>query len=61
LKYGYDNERGGLYYLGIDNKPATNRDKIWWVEAEMLAALSDAIKHKSNKEYEIALSKLIGF
>jgi len=61
LKYGYDNERGGLYYLGYDNKPATNRDKIWWVQAEMLAALSDAIKHKSNKEYEVALSKLIEF
>lgn len=61
LKYGYDNERGGLFYLGYDNKPATNKDKIWWVQAEMLAALSDAIKHKTNKEYEIALSKLIGF
>jgi len=61
LKYGYDHERGGLYYLGIDDKPAQNRDKIWWVQAEMLAALSDAIKHNPKQEYIQALLKLTDF
>lgn len=62
LKYGYDFERGGLYYLGEDDKPAKNRDKIWWVQSEMLAALTDALSHdKNNKQYEEALLKLIDF
>ncbi|MGB9601927.1 MAG: AGE family epimerase/isomerase [Limisphaerales bacterium] len=62
LKYGYDFERGGLYYLGDDDQPATNRDKIWWVQSEMLAALTDALSHDSkNKQYEEALIKLIDF
>jgi mannobiose 2-epimerase len=61
LKKGYDNERGGLYSRGFDDKPATNTDKIWWVQAEMLGALTDALKHNDEPRYEIALSKLLLF
>jgi mannobiose 2-epimerase len=61
LKYGYDHERGGLYSRGSDNQPATDTDKVWWVQAEMMAALSDAIQHKKNPAYAEALEKLIRF
>ena len=61
LKYGYDHERGGLYSRGSDDKPASDTDKIWWVEAEMLAALTDAIHQKPNPEYETAAKKLLDF
>lgn len=61
LKYGYDHERGGLYSRGFDNQPATDTDKIWWVESEMLAALSDGLKHKANPEYAQALTQLLDF
>jgi len=61
MKYGYDHERGGLYNRGADDKPATDTDKVWWVQAEMLAALTDALKHKPNAEYETALKKLLDF
>jgi cellobiose epimerase len=61
LKYGYDHERGGLYSLGNDNQPATNRDKVWWVQSEMMAALSDALLHKQNADYTRALEKLVEF
>jgi mannose/cellobiose epimerase-like protein (N-acyl-D-glucosamine 2-epimerase family) len=61
LKYGYDHERGGLYNRGADNQPATQTDKVWWVEAEMLAALTDALKHESNPAYSEALDKLLHF
>ena len=61
MKYGYDHERGGLYNRGADDQPATDTDKVWWVQAEMLAALTDALKHKPNAEYETALKKLIDF
>jgi mannobiose 2-epimerase len=61
LKYGYDDERGGLYYRGFDNQPATDTDKVWWVQAEMLSALTDALKHENNPRYETTLSKLLQF
>ncbi len=61
LKYGYDHQRGGLYSRGLDDQPATDTDKIWWVQAEMLAALTDALQHKPNRRYSEALEMLVHF
>ncbi len=61
LKYGYDHERGGLYSHGVDDQPANDTDKIWWVESEMLAALTDGLTHKANPEYSKALDSLLEF
>jgi len=61
LKYGYDHQRGGLYSRGMDNQPATDTDKVWWVQAEMLAALTDGLQHKESRAYSDALDKLMGF
>jgi len=61
LRYGYDHTRGGLYSRGFNNQPATDTDKIWWVQAEMLAALTDALKHRQNQAYSDALDQLLKF
>lgn len=61
LQYGYDYERGGLYNRGFDNQPASDRDKVWWVQSEMLAAFTDALKHKPNPAQAGALEKLVRF
>jgi mannobiose 2-epimerase len=61
LKYGYDHQRGGLYSRGVDDQPASNTDKIWWVEAEMLAALTDSLKHRPDAARSEALDKLLQF
>jgi mannobiose 2-epimerase len=61
LKFGYDHERGGLYNRGADDQPATQTDKVWWVQSEMLAALTDALQHKPNPACAAALDKLIHF
>ena len=61
LKYGTDHQRGGLYSRGVENQPASDTDKVWWVEAEMMAALTDALKHKPNPAYSEALDKLNDF
>jgi mannose/cellobiose epimerase-like protein (N-acyl-D-glucosamine 2-epimerase family) len=61
LKYGYDQARGGLFSRGFDNQPASDTDKVWWVEAEMLAALTDGLKHKEDAAYSEALEKLLQF
>jgi len=61
LNHGYDHQRGGLYSRGMDDQPATDTDKIWWVQAEMLAALTDGLQHKQDRAYSEALDKLVDF
>jgi len=61
LMYGYDHERGGLYDSGEDNKPASCKDKIWWSQAEMLAALTEVLMQAPNATYQTVLKRLLGF
>lgn len=61
LAHGYDHERGGLYHRGASNEPANDQDKIWWVQAELLAALTDALRHQENAAYREVLDQLIHF
>lgn len=61
LKNGYDHERGGTYDRGMGDQPADKKDKVWWVQSEMMAALTDAIAQKDNKEYRDALESTIHF
>jgi len=61
LEHGYDHERGGLYHRGTSDEPATDLNKIWWVEAEMMAALTEALKHQENAAQQQALEKLVHF
>ena len=68
LKNGYDHQRGGLYYRGFGDQPAADTEKIWWVQAEMLSALTTALKHqdknpipKEGPRYETALSQELQF
>jgi mannobiose 2-epimerase len=61
LKYGCDRERGGIYARGVGDQPASDTSKVWWAEAEWIAALSDALKHQPNPAYEQALLKQFEF
>ncbi len=61
LRNGFDHERGGVYDRGFGDRPATRTDKIWWVQAEMIAALTDAIRNHVRPEYGRALEKLNHF
>ncbi|WP_459191020.1 AGE family epimerase/isomerase [Halosimplex sp. J119] len=38
LTYGYDDDRGGFYFYGPFEEPATSRVKAWWVQAEALVS-----------------------
>jgi mannobiose 2-epimerase len=38
LQHGYDEDQGGFYNSGAFNKPADNRNKTWWVQAEALVS-----------------------
>lgn len=61
LECGYDHERGGLYNRGFGNEPATDTDKIWWVQSELLAALTDGLGRGPRADYERALLALLRF
>jgi len=61
LRYGYDREHGGMFYRGSDDQPATDTTKVWWAEAEMMAALTDALRHNADTRYEQALDQLVHF
>jgi mannobiose 2-epimerase len=61
LTHGYDHARGGLYFSGTGERLAMQTDKEWWVQAELLAALTDGLKHDARASYLDALEKLIRF
>jgi mannobiose 2-epimerase len=61
LRHGTDRKGGGLYATGQGNEPANDTRKVWWAQAEWLAALTDALKQKENEAYAQALSRLIDF
>ena len=36
-------------------------DKVWWVQAEMVAALTDALLQRDEPRYATALAQLLAF
>lgn len=59
LRFGFDYEKGGFYWAGPGHGPASDREKIWWVQAEALAALTDALRHRRDASYERAMELLL--
>jgi mannobiose 2-epimerase len=55
IEFGFDHEEGGFHSTG----PASGRDKIWWVQAEGLAALTDGLLHRRDERYERTLDRLL--
>lgn len=61
LRCGADLQHGGLYLRGFGNAPASDTTKVWWVQSEWMAALSDALHHAPDPAYSVAMAKLIQF
>lgn len=59
LRFGFDPEKGGFYWLGPGAGPAVARHKVWWVQAEGLAALTRVVRHRPDEDYERALDLLL--
>jgi len=59
LRYGFDHERGGFYFKGFDEQRASDTKKMWWVQAECLAALTEALHHEAKAVYDRALDLLL--
>lgn len=62
LAHGTDLKVGGTYNRGAGNGPATDTSKVWWVQAEMIAALTDGLGHQpTNTAYQDALTRTFQF
>jgi mannobiose 2-epimerase len=61
LRLGVDRRRGGVYRSGVDDRPATDTDKVWWVQAEMVTALTEALRHHWSAPHAAALLALLDF
>jgi mannobiose 2-epimerase len=61
LRCGFDWGRGGLAHAGIRDWLVYDRRRVWWVQAELLAALTDAIGDRAESRYLLAVDRLLGF
>ncbi|MCS7338155.1 MAG: AGE family epimerase/isomerase [Verrucomicrobiae bacterium] len=52
---------GGLFHRGPRGSPATVPDKVWRVQAEWLAALTEAAQHNPKPECVAALAQTAEF
>ncbi|MGM0488978.1 MAG: AGE family epimerase/isomerase [Planctomycetota bacterium] len=51
IEYGLDRDNGGLYYTGPFHAAATDRDKSWWVQAEVLVSALRMHELTGNPRY----------
>jgi mannobiose 2-epimerase len=51
LKYGYDEQNGGLYDSGNFNQPADSRQKAWWVQAEAIVSALYMYRYTQDEKY----------
>jgi cellobiose epimerase len=61
LAYGHDGTEGGFYYTGPFNKPATDRSKSWWVQAEALVSALHMYRFTGNPKYLTIFEKTFEF
>ena len=51
LKYGYDPTNGGFYYTGAFNRHADDRNKSWWVQAEVIVSALYMYEYTKDPKY----------
>lgn len=62
LRCGTDTVRGGIYNRGARDEPASDTRKVWWAQAEWIAALTDGLRDKpGHAPYVQALLRVLAF
>lgn len=61
LKYGYDEANGGFYYTGDFNRPADDREKSWWVQAEAIVSALRMYRATNDARYLAVFEKTFAF
>ncbi|HEU4387281.1 MAG TPA: AGE family epimerase/isomerase [Blastocatellia bacterium] len=61
LKYGYDSAAGGFFSGGAFDRPADDRTKVWWVEAEALESALYMYRLTKETKYLSIFEQTLGF
>jgi mannose/cellobiose epimerase-like protein (N-acyl-D-glucosamine 2-epimerase family) len=61
LRCGFDHGRGGAYTAGRGDAPAHEREKLWWVQCELMVALTVALEERYDERYARALAQTTTF
>jgi mannobiose 2-epimerase len=61
LRVGFDHRHGGVYAWGHRDERAPRRHKVWWVQCELIAALTDALAVRPDERYARALAQTLDF
>jgi mannobiose 2-epimerase len=61
LRCGFDHQRGGAFAQGHADEPASDRHKIWWVQCELMVALTVAVTHEWDDRAARALAQTTTF
>jgi mannose/cellobiose epimerase-like protein (N-acyl-D-glucosamine 2-epimerase family) len=61
LEYGWDREKGGLFYNGPFRQPADMRGKSWWVQAETMASGLHMYRLTGDEKYYEVFEKTLRF
>ncbi len=61
LKYGYDPDKGCVYYTGPFNQPATDLSVSWWVQAETLASALHMYRFTGHPKYRSVFEKSFAY
>ncbi|HYP04603.1 MAG TPA: AGE family epimerase/isomerase, partial [Bryobacteraceae bacterium] len=61
LKYGWDEQNGGFYDSGAFHKPADNREKVWWTQAEAMVSALYMYRITGDPKYAGIFAKTYDF
>lgn len=61
LHHGFDTARGGLFALGRRDRPAHERRKDWWPQAELLTCLATLLRRRDDPALRRILAKQLAW
>ena len=61
LKYGFDEDKGGIFNWGAFNQPASNRGKSWWAQAEAIVSALYMYQLTNDPLYRSIFEKTYNF
>ncbi len=60
-EYGLDPEQGGFFYVGPFNQPAENREKSWWVQAEVMVGSLRMFLRTGDEKYRNLFAAMLNW
>ncbi|GAB4110805.1 MAG: cellobiose 2-epimerase [Acidobacteriota bacterium] len=61
LRWGWDAAAGGFYYTGPLGRTAEDREKSWWVQAEVLVSSLRMFRRTADPKYQDVFRKTLGW